>query len=472
MTLPGPGKVSELLSTLLGVPVETTTIDPVPTTNWLALSMLTTPDGAPIAVVGADTSFVAVAGMALAGSPLEGAKDAIANGKVAEELWDSFVEIGNHVTTLFAGDRFPGVVLRWIMQVDQAHWDRLFAAGLPATTMRIDVQGGHGGTMTFIALADAGVDSLPSVLSELAPRDSSAPDERWRPYSFRRPSGVNRDFVRALNAKVVEMARAMAVGCNGLLTIPVQQKVQQFQHVAWDDYAAGIVDPSLFISFQLKPLEGRFLLSWPIDLAMSLVDSMLGGTGAPLPAERMPSPLEIALLDRLFARALAEVPSLFGPFATTSVSDVRVDLDAKLFQGPSFNTTFLVAWMSIQVAGVEYQATLGIPTLAVKPFVETLLGRGEEAQAREVHPAIQRQLLEVPVEVRVAFRPIALETTRLAALRPGDVIALDSADSEPLHMACGKVELAAVEPITHDGRLLVKITRDAIERRAVLQARP
>ncbi|HXX90361.1 MAG TPA: FliM/FliN family flagellar motor switch protein [Acidimicrobiales bacterium] len=469
-TAPPTNDVAELFGMLFGSSVAVTEVEPEPGTQWLALSVFVTPEDELVAMVGADVAIVASAGAALAGYPVDDAEDAITKGRVNSDLWDNFAEVANVMTTLLVGDRFPRVLLREARRMGEREWTTLFGAALPTTVMRIDMEGYRGGSLAVMPLADVPVDAVPLGLAELAEQEP-VPDDGWRPYSFRKPSGVNRDVLRALHMQTVELSRSMATSCNGELNAPIHQKVLQFQHSTWDDYAAGIITPSLFISFQLEPLEGRFLLTWPLPLAMALVDLMLGGSGAPLAAPRTPSALDLGLLERLFMRALAEVPALFAPHAATAVADVRVDQDPKLFQGTAFKSTFLTLWMSTEVAGVEYQSTLGIPTLAVQPFIGTILGRSEEIVAEEAPPVLRRQLLHVPVEVRVGFRPIRLPAAQLAHLRPGDVIALDPTTDEPLRMACGKVEVAAVEPVTDGDRLLVQVTREMIDPRSALRER-
>lgn len=465
MTLPGPSETSAMFETLFGAPAEVVAVSLDPNAQWLGLCMFTTPDDKPVAVVGADISVIAITGAALADYPLKDAEEAIVTGWVNSDLWDNFAEVGNILTTLFAGDRFPRVLLRWAKQVSPRQWKQLFGARLPTATMRIDVQGYHSGLMTFMALADMPPDSIPPVLDELAAAESSLdPNDGWRPYSFRKPANVNRDVLRRLRGQTLQLTKSMAGAFNSVLKKPIRQELLQFHDTTWEDYAAKIATPSLFISFKLEPLAGWFLLSCPVKLSMVLIDLVLGGTGAPLTESRMPSALDLQLLEELFARPLAEVPSLFAAFATSSVSDMRVDLEPRHFQGAASHSTFLVLWMSTEVAGIEYQSTLGIPMLAVHPYLDAILGRAEDDLDERANSGVRRRLLDLPIEVRVAFRPVSVPAMQLADLRAGDVIVLDSTPDDPLHMACGSLDLAAVRPVTHGQRLTVQITEDTLKR--------
>ncbi len=439
--------------------------------------MFSTPENEPVAVVVADIPLIATAGSATADEPLADVEQAVARSRAdadadaradadahadaRADAWSSFATVGEVLAAHLVDDRCPQVVLQWVKRVDAGQAGLLFAAAPRTITARIDAPGRPGGLLAFIALADAPPDVVAQVLEVLA---VDAPSEGgWRPYSFVVHAGVNRDVRRALHALTVQLVKSMAAACSAALSSPIRQRVAQFHHAGWDDYAAGVTLPSLFISFRLDPLEGRFLLSWPLDMAMSLIDLLLGGAGDPLPAERRPSPLDLELLEILFSRALSEIPSAFEPLAAVSVTDARVHLDPALVQGSLSGGTYLVAWMSTEVAGVEHASTFAIPTLAVQPFTDAILGRDEWSLVGDPHPAVRQRLLDVPVEVSVGLRPLSLPATDLAGLRAGDVIALDTALEQSFYLASGPVEFAAVTPASRGGRLLVQVTSETSE---------
>ena len=293
MPMHAPSDVAELFGMLLDITVEVTTVERDPGTHWLGLCLFTTPEKEPIAVVGADIPAIAALGAALAGCPVADVAEAVSKDRISRELWEGFAEVANGMSSLFVGERYPRCLLHRSKPMGENERNQLFAANVPATTVQVSIEGYGLGAMTFVSIADAPVGLMPRVLDQVQEEDShlTVPEDGWRPYSFRKPPGVHRDELRALHVKAVDMARAMAASCNGLLNSPINRKVLQVDHTTWDDYAAGITDPSLYISFQLEPLGGRCLLSWPVELAMVLVDLMLRGTGQPLarPGRHRPS---------------------------------------------------------------------------------------------------------------------------------------------------------------------------------------
>jgi len=459
MTLPGTREISEVFSSIVGSPVEAVVVESDPSAPWLAVCMFSTPENEPVAVVVADAPLCATAGSTTTDVLTADVEQAVARSRADDDVWSSFASVGEVLATHLVDDRRPQVVLQWVRRVDARQTGRLLAAAPRTITTRIDAPGRPGGLLAFIALADAPPDVVAQVLEVLA---ADAPAEGgWRPYSFVVHAGVNRDVRRALHALTVQLVKSMAAACSAVLGSPIRQKVAQFDHTGWDDYAAGVTLPSLFISFRLDPLEGRFLLSWPLEMAMSLIDLLLGGAGDPLPAERRPSPLDHELLEVLFSRALSEIPPAFEPFASVSVADARVHVDPALVQGSLSGGTYLVAWTSTEVAGVEHASTFAIPTLAVQPFTDAILGRDEAPVVGDLHPAVRQRLLDVPVEVSVGLRPLSLPATELAGLRAGDVIALETGLEQSFYLASGPVELAAVTPASRGSRLLVEVTSDA-----------
>jgi len=457
--LPGPGDVSRLLGEVLHSPVEVVAIEPDPTIRWLGLYLFTMPDGGPVAALGADIPLLAYGGARFAGDPSEGAEEGVKTGRINRHLFENFTELAGSMATLLTTGEVSTPTLCEARRMSPTDWERFFAAGLPTTTLEVKIEGYGAGAITFVALAGAPADRTPLGLGSTGVGTTPSPsdDGTWRPYSFRKPS-VDRGVLRALEVRSADVVAAMARACGGLLGNPMQQRVRRLHHTSWKDYAATFEAPTVFISFELAPLSGRFLLAWPADLAMALIDLMLGGTGAPLDGSRTPSPLDLSLLERLFSVALAEVPSLFTPFASPRVTDVRVDLDVHLVPGMIFDT-FFVVWMSTEVAGVEYQPTLGIPTLSVRPFSAAIRGQDEDEGVERIHPGIRRRLIEVPVDVGIGFQPVAVPATRLLGMNVGDVLPLGLGSDTLAKMSCDAIEVADVEPLTNDDRLLARVAR-------------
>jgi len=462
MSIPTTTEITELLSMLFSKNVVATEVDRELSTTWRALCVFVTPENEAVAVVGADVPAVVSTAAALVDVPIEGGQDTADDVEIDGESWDNFAEVGNVMTGLFCGTRFPRVLLHSATQVARQEWEELLESSLPAATVRIDMRDYPSGRLTFIDLTDVPAGSLPAIVRSVSPTNASAPVEvdRWRPYSFRESTGVSRDVMAAVQARAVDLANAMSSACMGLLQRQFRKKLLQFQYKTWGEYTANVSTPSLLISFQLEPLEGRFLLTWPAELAMALIDAMTGGTGAALPEPRMPSELDLLLLKDVYVRALGQVATLFAEVGEVTITDIRVDLDLGLVQGFSTKSEFLVMWMSTEIANREYQSTLALPMGAVHPLADAITERPEE-MARE-NPAVRIRLLELPVELRAGYRPIFMRAGELAGLQVEDVIVIDSRRTAPVELICGSVKLATARRVQSGDQMLVQIDENMV----------
>ena len=289
------------------------------------------------------------------------------------------------------------------------------------------------------------------------------PEPQWAPYSFER-STLNGAVLRALHSECRDLAGAMARACSAILSNPIGQFVVDFSQTSWKNFSANTEGPSLYISFRLEPLDGLFVLCWPMGFAMSLVELMLGGAGAPEESQRAPTAIDLRLLEGLFQRALAEVPTMFAPYSHVSVRDVRLDMDLNFVPGMSSFGSVLVLSMSTALAGYEHRTVLTIPVSAVQPFVDRILMRDlAPVDAPHTEARLRNAMLDVMLEVRVAYPTLAVAMEDLAHLQPGDVLTLGAEQTDPLVLTCDDLEIGQVVPLLGGEVLSVQMTTDRLE---------
>jgi len=74
------------------------------------------------------------------------------------------------------------------------------------------------------------------------------------------------------------------------------------------------------------------------------------------------------------------------------------------------------------------------------------------------NPALRRMMLDVPVKVDVVLGDVRMPVEDLLALRPGDIVALDRAQDEPVEIHVAGKLLARGRLMVVDGELGVTLT--------------
>ncbi|HZU80947.1 MAG TPA: FliM/FliN family flagellar motor switch protein [Acidimicrobiales bacterium] len=466
--IPSPTDVSALLGTLFGSEVDAT--DALMSASPWALALFETPELGLVAAAAADVVLVATMGAAIAGYPVDTVETALEKGKVGGELWDNFAEVLNVMNGLFMDDGdHTRVVLHSVQRVEPGQWETLVGHDLPMSALRVAVPGYPAGQLALVDLGDRSLAELGLERRKTAPAPSeptpAVSDTRWRPHDFRQPTGVSRGLLRSLHVHLGEVARTMASTLAGRLQAKVHQKVLQIRHVGRDELVAGVGNDVLVTSFRVDGMEGRFLLAWKLDLAMCLLDMLLGGTGVPCGPARRPTALDLSLLEPAVRQVLGVVPSVLQPFVPErdlTLGDSRIDLELTL-PADAATDTWLATYLSADLAGTEHQAVLAIPMLALQPILERIVNGDKQRQLEleEGPQAFGHAVLGVPGDVHVHFPTVHVPAERIAGLATGDVLVLEGMLGAPLHLRCGQVHVANVEPVVHGTRLCVRVRDDA-----------
>jgi len=77
------------------------------------------------------------------------------------------------------------------------------------------------------------------------------------------------------------------------------------------------------------------------------------------------------------------------------------------------------------------------------------------AAVKAVNFRKQLETVRFPIEVRLAMGRMTVG--ELLCLKQGSVVKSDGAPGDRMHLCCGRVVLAAVEPVVEEGRLLVRV---------------
>ncbi|MCW2579971.1 MAG: fliM, partial [Blastococcus sp.] len=100
-----------------------------------------------------------------------------------------------------------------------------------------------------------------------------------RTYDFRRPTKLSREHVRVLQIAQEAFARQATTILTTFLRAGARLELNGIEQFAYDDYVATLPDPVFISTFTLEPLAGKGMFAYPLDIAMAIVDHMLGGSG-------------------------------------------------------------------------------------------------------------------------------------------------------------------------------------------------
>ncbi len=82
---------------------------------------------------------------------------------------------------------------------------------------------------------------------------------------------------------------------------------------AYDDYIAHLDNPVFMSVLSFEPLRGRGLMTWSMDVAMAMIDLLLGGSGESDQPQRPMTGMETRLARYPVERVLHELGTPCSP---------------------------------------------------------------------------------------------------------------------------------------------------------------
>ncbi|WP_233492323.1 flagellar motor switch protein FliM [Blastococcus sp. TF02A-30] len=282
-----------------------------------------------------------------------------------------------------------------------------------------------------------------------------------RTYDFRRPTKLSREHVRVLQIAQEAFARQATTILTTFLRAGARLELVGIEQYSYDDYVATLPDPVFITTFTLEPLAGKGMLAYPLDIAMAIVDHMLGGSGAAEQPNRPMTAMEVSITRHLLDRLLDEFSAAFGHITEIQPAMAGLEYNPQLAQAASGSDTVMVATFAMAVGSREGEATLVLP---FSSFAQSLnnaaspqLSESALRKRQRATEALKERLNLVPVDVSVRFAPLTVSSSDLLSLAVGDVLLLRHPRDSPLEVTTNDVTFAYAIASNHRRRLAASI---------------
>ncbi len=282
-----------------------------------------------------------------------------------------------------------------------------------------------------------------------------------RTYDFRRPTKLSREHVRVMQIAQESFARQATTILTTFLRTGARLELASIEQFSYDDYIQTLPNPVFITTFTLEPLAGKGMLAFPLDIAMAIVDHLLGGSGAAEQPKRAMTAMETTITTQLLDRLLHEFAASFESITELQPVMTGFEYNPQLAQAASGSDTVMVANFAMSVGSREGEATLVLP---FSSFAQSLnnaaspqLSESAQRKRKKAAAALAARLNLVPVDVSVRFAPLSVSSADLLSLAVGDVLLLRHPRDSPLEVTTNDVTFAYAIASNHRRRLAASI---------------
>jgi flagellar motor switch protein FliM len=276
--------------------------------------------------------------------------------------------------------------------------------------------------------------------------DERSVGRRLSDFDFRRPSQLGRDVLRVLELAHETFARRLSSGWGSELRSIVQVDPLGVDQMAYDDHIRAMPNPNVVFVVAVPPLPGAVIVDCNVQLALQMVERLLGAAPrVDVAPPRRPSEVEADLIRFLAQQVVGALRDTLGPLVDVEPELELIEYNPQLVQVAAPSDTSLLLSYRIDVSqGLDAHGflTVAYPAPTLTPLLVELGARrqGDERDERVEAAArgmVEAALVEVPVTLSVRLNPSPVAAADLASLQVGDVLRLDHRVDAPARGVVG-----------------------------------
>lgn len=289
-------------------------------------------------------------------------------------------------------------------------------------------------------------------------------ERQVKDYNFARPSKFSKDHLRTLVFIFEHYARLLSTNLPVYLRRNVQVEVMHAEAATYQEFSNSLSNPVLLGVVNFTPLEGNIIIEMASGLGYTIVDRMLGGSGAPLEKAREFTEIELTIIERIMVVC---TNLLVEPWQNVQVLEPmleRIETNSQFAQFVSPNEMTSIVTMNIRIGDVEGLFNICIPYAVVEPVIEKINTKYWYSTAEVRDEDVYREIIEnslnrAQIPVRAIMGKSAISVNDFMHLQVGDIIKVDTKIEDELDVYVGNIKKFSALPGAYDDAYAVKIKK-------------
>ncbi len=259
-----------------------------------------------------------------------------------------------------------------------------------------------------------------------------------KPYDFKRPERVSKDQMRSLQTLYENFARNFGASLSGFLRTIVEVKVAGTEQMTYEEFIAGLPNPTSFNLISAQPLEGRLCLEISPLIIYPIIDRLLGGSSQDLFIPQRPmTAIEMRLIGKIIGRAMSAMSEAWSGVKELGFTLEESESNPQLVQIVPPNEVVVVVSFEVKLSNRAGTMNLCIPYAVIEPIVDDLDAQSWFARSRhsgetEYTKRVCSQLDRARLEVSGVLANTTMTLSDLINLAEGDVIVTEKPVTAPV----------------------------------------
>jgi flagellar motor switch protein FliM len=235
----------------------------------------------------------------------------------------------------------------------------------------------------------------------------------------------------------------------------------------YSEFILSVSNPSCLYIFDIDGTDGNGILEVSPQLALTIVERLLGGSAETPIKPRSITAIEQSVIRNVVEHALSDMRNAWRSIADLKFLYSRLETEADFVQIAPSSEIVVVVSFDVNIGVQTFLMNLCFPTFALEEILARLNRQQVTTTALKQSPERQKENLEIlRQQMSSTYLPIIAELGRstisvgdLLVLKTGDVIKLKKRINQEIEvLIAGRKKLAA-RPGSVDGKKALRVSR-------------
>ncbi|MGE5681778.1 MAG: flagellar motor switch protein FliM [Bacillota bacterium] len=294
---------------------------------------------------------------------------------------------------------------------------------------------------------------------------TAMPEKEAIPFDFRLPNRISKNQLRTIRNIHENFSESLSSFLLSKLQAIVNINVISVDQIYYSEYVLSVSNPACLFTFDIKNTDIKGILELSPELALALVDRLLGGNGSGTKQSKIITPIEQKVLYVVVDKIMVDLKKAWQIIGEYDFVIERFEPDIDFAQITSQSESVLLISFELFIGEQSYLMNLCFATFAF----DAILSKMSNQKLSSIRPVkyngttakgilsshLQKTLLKVAVE----FGTTSISIEELMHLEKGDIIKLNKKIGDELKIKVADKLLFFGQPGVVNKHKAVKISK-------------
>lgn len=288
------------------------------------------------------------------------------------------------------------------------------------------------------------------------------------PFDFRLPNRISKTQLRTITNIHENFAENISSFLVSKLQTLVSTSVSTVDQLYYSEYVLSVSNPSCLFTFDIKNTDIKGIIEFSPELALILVDRLLGGNGEGQKEAKMITPIEQKVLNVVVENAMVNLKKSWSVVEKLDFQIDRFEPDVDFAQITSPNESVLLISFEVTIGEETHFMNLCFATFSFDKILAKLATQKfSSIRPTDYHGSTSREVIsnsllytEVPLKIELGTSQISI--SEYINLEAGDIITLDKKYSDACEIKLDNRLIGLGRPGLVNKKKAIKVTKKLI----------